>query len=226
MRFFIAFILLIGVLQLNAQHKGSIAFAPVWKQEKVVKDGAYILPKHDAPITITRLRWYISDFTFMHKGKPVLKLQQRFYLMDLEDPESMVIAIPEMPKKYDEVRFNLGIDSTTNASGVHGDDLDPTKGMYWTWQSGYINFKLEGQSDLCPNERKAFTYHLGGYSGKFNSLQTISLKTSPEKNLRIFMYLDQLLTETLLKETASIMKPGETAVATSAKVAKIFVIKQ
>ena len=78
--------------------------------------------------------------------------------------------------RHDKIKFNLGIDSLTNVSGVMGGDLDPTKGMYWTWQSGYINFKMEGSSAVCPTRNHEFQFHIGGYQDPFYAMQTLELE--------------------------------------------------
>ena len=94
--------------------------------------------------------------------------------------------------RFNTIAFNLGIDSITNVSGAQGGDLDPTKGMYWAWQSGFINIKLQGTSNSCPPPKNEFEFHLGGYQYPFNSLQTIILKTGNEKKLRYFLILKNL----------------------------------
>ena len=53
-------------------------------------------------------------------------------------------------------------------------DLDPLKGMYWAWSSGFINFKLEGSCLNCGSE-KEFTYHIGGFIAPYQSFQTASI---------------------------------------------------
>ena len=59
-----------------------------------------------------------------------------------------------------------------------GGDLDPTKGMYWAWQSGYINFKMEGSCSQCLATKNNFEFHLGGYQQPFYAMQTIELNTT------------------------------------------------
>lgn len=225
MRNIVLGISLILTLQVGAQ-SGSISFVPVWDGEAIVTGRDYQITDTNATVIFNKIRWYISDVTFLNKGKTVKQVEQRFFLMDLTDVGSMIISVNEIPQNFDEVRFNLGIDSATNASGVHGGDLDPTKGMYWTWQSGYINFKVEGNSTLCNNDREEFIYHLGGYSGKFNALQTVKLKTTSRQQIIIELDMKQFLTGKLLSGTAHIMKPGKQAVQTSEMVAKTFIVKE
>jgi hypothetical protein len=112
-------------------------------------------------VVLQRIRFYLSDFRFYLQGKEVFREPDSYHLIDPEVPESMQFSVPV--SSYSEVRFSLGIDSLTNVSGAYGGDLDPTKGMYWTWNSGYINVKLEGFSPNSQGRNGSFAFHLGGY---------------------------------------------------------------
>ncbi|MFN8393764.1 MAG: MbnP family protein, partial [Bacteroidia bacterium] len=103
-------------------------------------------------VTIEAFRFYVSDVAFMAGERVVYALPERYHLVDAEVPESwgMSLGAKGIPADCDGIRFALGIDSLTNVSGALGGDLDPTKGMYWAWQSGYINMKMEGTSPVCP----------------------------------------------------------------------------
>ena len=46
--------------------------------------------------------------------------------------------------------------------------LDPSGAgadMYWTWNSGYIFFKMEGTSPAATGMGNSFMYHIGGFGG-------------------------------------------------------------
>jgi len=58
----------------------------------------------------------------------------------------------------------LGVDSALNDAGVHPGDLDPVHGMYWSWQTGYIHLKLEGELELPGQVKQSFVYHIGGFT--------------------------------------------------------------
>jgi len=128
--------------------------------------------------------------------------------------------------KFTKIKFNLGIDSITNVSGAMGGDLDPTKGMYWTWQSGYINLKLEGKSKLCKTRNNEFQFHLGGYQNGDNALQTIILNVSENKEIDILIDIEQFVAAIDLSEQNQIMSPGKKAVLLSEKFSKIFSIQK
>jgi hypothetical protein len=98
--------------------------------------------------------------------------------------------------------------------------------MYWTWQSGYSNFKLEGVSDFCPARNNRFQFHLGGYQAPFNALQKVELKTLNTKRININVAIDKLLAQLNLKETYQIMSPSQKAVELSQIAANIFSISK
>ena len=77
----------------------------------------------------------------------------------------MNFSIPINNQKASYIRLTLGVDSVTNAAGVHCCALDPANGMYWSWQSGYIQFKLEGKE----KDGNALNLHLGGFSNEHMS---------------------------------------------------------
>jgi hypothetical protein len=100
---------------------------------------------------------------------------------------------------FDEIQFSIGIDSLTNVSGAMGGDLDPVNGMYWSWQSGYINFKVEGNSEKSGAVHKDFQFHIGGYLKPFETLQTVILPLKRNQNV-IFVDVSRFLSEIDLKK--------------------------
>ena len=96
------------------------------------------------------------------------------------------------------------------------------RGMYWTWQSGYINFKLEGSSPLCNTRHHAFEFHIGGYHHPYNSLQRISLNVSKDINTVAYIEIGKLLSVIDLTKTNQIMTPGKEAVWIAEQVKSCF----
>ena len=90
--------------------------------------------------------------------------------------------------------------------------------MYWTWQSGYINFKLEGTSSLCPARKNKFYWHIGGYSPPYNTLRQVSLKT----NGKVSIQLDKLFEEIDISEEYQVMSPSDGAVQIADKLPSLF----
>jgi hypothetical protein len=120
-------------------------------------------------------------------------------------------------KEVKAIQFKLGIDSITNVSGAFGGALDPTKGMYWSWQSGYINFKMEGRV-----KDKNYLLHLGGYSSPFKAVQQVVLPVLHQSNeFKIVLPLKDLLQKEI-PENNIIMSPSLAAVLISKKIASFF----
>lgn len=201
-----------------------INLQPVFNSQKLVPGKMYFDPKTNDSLRIDVLQFYISGISFYRKDSLVYQEPNSFHLVDLNDSASLKLHC-QFPNsiRYDKIKFNIGIDSTTNVAGVLGGDLDPTKGMYWTWQSGYINFKLEGYSPQCPARNHKFQYHLGGYQSPNASIQTLSFSAdSKTKELKLEMNLNLFLNGMDLKKEYQIMSPGENAVRISKQIPGIF----
>ncbi|MBI3239623.1 MAG: hypothetical protein HYZ43_12420 [Flavobacteriia bacterium] len=168
----------------HAQTDWTIIFKPMIEQLPLELNQTYIL-KNDT-FRIETLRFYLSNLSFLNEGKTVFTQPESFHLVDAEDSMSYRIAF-HSPKKvvFDEIQFNVGIDSTTNVAGVMGGDLDPTKGMYWSWQSGYINFKLEGWNPKSTARKHEFQYHLGGYMAPYSALSTVRIPCEKAKSSKL-----------------------------------------
>lgn len=111
-----------------------------------------------------------------------------------------------------------------NVSGAMGGDLDPMKGMYWTWNSGYINFKLEGNSPECPSRNNAFQFHLGGYTSPNSTLRNLSFQIPPDEKIMLRMDISRFLMAVDLNKQHHIMSPGPDAAALSTLASKMFSI--
>ncbi len=112
---------------------------------------------------IDALRFYISAVQLDGKTA-VFAENNSYHLIDAEESGSQTIILKNVPVgTYQSLSFYIGTDSLTNVAGALGGDLDPTLGMYWAWNSGYINVKVEGRSNNCPTLYHAFEFHLGGY---------------------------------------------------------------
>jgi hypothetical protein len=62
-----------------------------------------------------------------------------------------------------------------NVSGIQTGTLDPAKGMFWTWNTGYVMAKLEGNSPAANTPQHSFSYHVGGYKQNEQTIREINL---------------------------------------------------
>lgn len=190
------------------------------KSEFAINDERYIQLGNGDSILVETLRFYIANLQFLQNGQLVATDKNTAHLIDASVESTLHFTV-ETPEKiaYNQVKFNLGIDSLTNVSGALGGDLDPTKGMYWTWQSGYINFKLEGKNARCKTRNNEFQLHIGGYAAPYNTLQTIVLDI---KNNQIIFDIATLLHDIDYTQRPNIMSPCKEAVELSKKIIKGF----
>jgi hypothetical protein len=137
-------------------------------------------------------------------------------LIDIENENSLKISIPSN-LMFDQVLFNIGIDEETNKTGAKGGALDPIHGMYWTWNSGYINFKLEG----LYNNNNEFMFHVGGFMKPYNTLQKVKINKAKEHNSKLELNFDRFL-NSLDFNLDKILSPGKNALKSSNMLAKSF----
>lgn len=202
-----------------------INFEPTFLSKQLSLNNYYLTNRNDSML-FTTFKFYISNIELISENKTVWKVDQGFYLLDLEDTNSFKIEslIPQS-LKFNQISFDLGIDSLTNVSGAIGGALDPTKGMYWTWQSGYINLKLEGNFKSSSAEDNEFVFHLGGYQSPFAAIQKISFQTKRGETYQIGVDLNNWISEIDFQHTKSIMSPRKEAMEMATKATKMFILK-
>lgn len=189
--------------------------------EKALKSDLYYKFNVIDSIQITAFKFYISQIELLEETKVVWKEKTSYHLIDAFDEKTLTLSIPSNIH-FTKLKFQLGIDSLTNVSGAMGGDLDPTKGMYWTWQSGYINLKLEGNSNLCKTRHNEFQYHLGGYQYPFNCLQTVFIPIKSSHKIVLNMDVVKIFENMELSKHNHIMSPSKEAVNLSEKVIESF----
>ena len=172
-------------------------------------------------LQIDRLRFYVANVQWDEDAYSALHPEKQYQLVDAAIPSSLKLRIPA-EKKMQLLHLQLGVDSLTNDAGVHGGDLDPSMGMYWAWQTGYINFKLEGSNKTCD----AFTYHLGGFLDGNDASVTFQIpvleksqKTgSVSSDLDLVFELQSFLEAASRITNCKIMRPSKEAVLLSEEV--------
>jgi hypothetical protein len=145
----------------------------IGKQELVLGDSVKNILGET--ITVEKFRYYVSNFSVQdEKGVPH-KLPVEYFLVDEENPSTKTITFTVPSNRFTHLSFLLGVDSIRNVSGVQTGALDPLKGMFWTWNSGYVMAKIEGSSESSNSAGNRFTYHIGGFRPGMNVLKTIDL---------------------------------------------------
>jgi hypothetical protein len=125
---------------------------------------------------ITKLRYYISNILL--PGNSALPDEHNYQLIDIS--RSINFEIPVKEGKYKSIRFLVGVDSIRNCSGAQDGALDPMNDMFWTWNTGYVMFKLEGSSEASPVKQR-IEHHVGGYRFGNNVATEVILNFSETK---------------------------------------------
>ncbi len=134
---------------------------------------------------VTKLKYYVSNFVLTRTDGTVYTVPQddSYFLVDESDESTHepLLSIPE--GEYATISFLVGVDSTRSTMDLshRTGDLDPAgvgADMYWTWNSGYIFFKMEGTSSASPMGGD-FMYHIGGFGGMtsttINNIKKVTL---------------------------------------------------
>lgn len=149
--------------------------------------GSYVTAGNDT-ITLDKFRYYISNIKLKKADGTYFTYPRNdsYFLIDAQSAPSQIMELVGIPLgDYTEISFLLGIDSLKNysPSAEHVGILSPDKGMYWTWNTGYIFWKLEGGF----KQNQKFVYHIGGagYGGTSNNSRNIILPLTGANKLTI-----------------------------------------
>ena len=178
-------------------------------------NSTYISKQNDT-LTFDKIKMYLSKPQLIYKNDLMDEKENSYHLIDIEKPKSQQFSINNTSKKkITGLKFNIGVDSLASVSGAMEGALDATNGMYWAWQSGFINFKIEGKSSSCLTRKNKFQFHVGGYLEPYYAMREMSINFNEKsiKNNEITIQVDlaKLFSEIRLSETNAIMIPGKEA---------------
>jgi hypothetical protein len=115
------------------------------------------------PFSVEQFKYYITSIRVTDREGNQELLAAGVHLVDQADTASLTLRLSCGLKRLRSIAFVLGVDSAANTGGVMTGDLDPMRGMFWTWNSGYIYARLEGQSDSAVSPAHRFSWDIGGY---------------------------------------------------------------
>ncbi|MEZ5174156.1 MAG: MbnP family protein [Bacteroidia bacterium] len=115
-----------------------------------------------AQFKVDLLKFYLSNFRLVKSDGSVFDAGT-YRLIDFADADSKSFHLPKCPAgTYSSIRFMLGVDPNANHTLQNSEpDLDPSKGMVWSWSTGYIFFKHEGSYIDSTGAQQALLYHYG-----------------------------------------------------------------
>lgn len=158
---------------------------------------------------LVTLRYIISEVVFegpdgAYHADPLIANASEthgYHLIDESDISSQRIRFQDIPPgTFNKVSFTLGVEQ----EGVEQGAAIFIDGMFWTWNSGYIALKIEGQSPDSPGEAFGdnieetnpfgFAYHIGGWDAVNNNqrytLDFEELMIAPEFLPEIHIVMD------------------------------------
>ena len=193
----------------------------------LVAEGAAACTSAHDEVQISTFRCYLSGLTLRFADGTLYRDPAVAHLIEADDSASWVVALPAAPAgSVTELTFVLGVDSVANVAGALGGALDPARGMYWAWQSGYINAKVEGTSPSRPaSARRAFAFHLGGYRAPYATLRAVALplaRPSAATTLTVLADVDRWLGAAPLADTPDVVIPGAAAAALADRATQMF----
>lgn len=189
-------------------------FCPKWVKNPVGITQQFATGMGRDSMRITALRFYVSGLTFPNENQMQPENLNQAYLIDVFDTNRNQVTL-DLPfaDGVTTFCFTFGLDSMLNTSGIGEGDLDPVEGMYWTWQSGFIHFKIEGDYSMGEGPKQRFEYHLGGYRSPYSTARQVCLHSEkPTKDWNIALELDRFLDPALVSVKPRVMSPGPDAV--------------
>jgi hypothetical protein len=142
------------------------------------------------------LKYYICNIVFVKSDNTEVAVDN-YDLVNAAEPLSGIIEAANIPNgTYTKVKFNVGVPPSRNHTGAQDGDLDPSKGMFWTWSTGYIFFKHEGKYKDNSSATKSLVFHYA----TDRALASVELPVSglvvdgTEKKLRLKFNLNKLYT--------------------------------
>lgn len=176
---FLVLILVMGLRQASAQ---TLQFVHAVGNAPLVLFDSVYYNRFGEPFVVNKFKYYISGIELTDDKQSTTSLSDKYFLINEEDSASKIITLP-IKHNLRKISFLIGVDSARNVSGVQTGSLDPMNAMFWTWNSGYVFAKLEGQSEVSPAPQHSFSWHVGGFRQKENALRRITLELPPDGNL-------------------------------------------
>lgn len=153
-----------------------IEFVNFVDTSKLILDSVQYKNSLGQTYSISKFRYYVGQFELKDRNGKVFYADE-YHLIDQDELNSAKFTLKNVPIwNYDSISFIIGVDSLRNCSGLQEGDLDPLKGMFWAWNTGYIFLKLEGHSSASQSNGEVFEFHIGGYKAPSNAIRKVKLK--------------------------------------------------
>lgn len=199
-------------------------------------DGTVYTNLNGDNFTVSKFNYYISNIKLNNNdGSSSFAETESYHLLEQSTASTLSFSLSKVPAgTYKSITFTIGVDSLRNVSGAQSGALDPAKGMFWSWTTGYIMLKLEGTSPQSTQTDNKYQLHAGGFKGTYNTVKTITLNlpntiivNGDENHIHLNADVQKLLgnpNPVKFAETAVIMSAGANAKALADNYAGMFTI--
>ena len=157
--------------------KVSLEFSNSVGSEPITFGSKWYKNENGDSFTLSKFNYYISNIRLNKAdGSTAFTEADSYHLIEENKVASKNFEMTNVPAgTYNSITFLIGVDSARNSSGAQTGALDPANGMFWTWSTGYIMVKIEGNSPKSTASGNAFQLHAGGYTGANSVLRTVTL---------------------------------------------------
>ena len=178
-------------------------------------------PMSGDTMEFTTFKYYISNVKLQDANGDWWAEENSYHLVDASTEETSQFTVNNVPMgEYTAIQYTHGVDSVRNFSGAQEGALSVLNQMFWSWNSGYIMVKAEGNSPQATEGQ--FKFHLGGFAGKNNVVTeklnefgstplTIAENTQPNVNMSVNPARLWHTVGTMQNKKTTIMMPGDTA---------------
>ena len=212
-----------------------LKFVPKANGENLVQAKSYLNPLGE-DFSVTNFKIFVGNISLLQDGVvKVAKKENEYFLLDAFNPSTLTIATPLNGNRFTDIGFQIGIDSIFNVSGAQTGALDPATGMFWTWNTGYIMAKLEGNSSYSSEINDAIVYHIGGFKSGENAIRQVVLQLPGQQSwtlektstteVTIEMNLDKWFSadhNLFIGAQSAVMTPGALSLQYADNYAKMF----
>lgn len=142
-------------------------------------------------ITVAELRYYLGQISLKRHDGSILYLNN-YQLINPAVEGSTVFTISNVPAGvYTGLSFLIGVDSLNNHTGLQEGALDPAWGMFWTWNTGYVFMRINGNAG---NGGKKYSFDLGGDNNLVNIAAPITTwkVKSVSPSVQLTMNVDEM----------------------------------
>jgi hypothetical protein len=227
-KYFILLGMIVFSLNVFGQKKIVVRFENMANGKRIVLNDSVYENAFGEKYTVSKLKYYVSNICLVTKG--ALEIDKTVYLIDAAKENTI---IKKDSRKIVGISFLLGVDSALHSSGAQSGALDPLNDMFWTWNNGYVNFKLDGKSESSTADNKRIEQHIGGYKGEYKTMRKISFRIDQKyffKNntITIQMNLDEYwdrINEIKIAENPVIATAGVLAIKAADNFIGMFKLK-